>query len=119
MGIINIGHNRITSSRGGYAIMSDYGDDYGFDDYASCLIWGSDITTGFKEAFRQRLWLKQQAHNHFHNCSHNRGIIAYSDPPIVISIGYYDNRYYTYYIAIAPVLTIGLHNQYGSVLSHS
>ncbi len=61
--------------------MSDYGDDYGFDDYASCLIWGSDVTAGFEEVFRRRLRLKQRAHNRFHNRSHNRGIIAYSDPP--------------------------------------
>ncbi len=81
MGIIDIGCNRITSSGGGYVIMSDYGDDYGFDNYASCLIWGRDITAGFEEAFRQHLQLKQRAHNHNHNHSHNRGIIAYSDPP--------------------------------------
>ncbi|PBK88972.1 hypothetical protein ARMGADRAFT_1084076 [Armillaria gallica] len=77
VGITDIGRNRITSSGGSYAIMSDYGDDYGFDDYASCLIWGRDVTAGFEEAFRRRLRLKQRAHNR----SHNRGIIAYSDPP--------------------------------------
>ncbi len=56
---------------GGYAIMSDYGDDYGFDDYASYLIWGSDVTVGFEEAFRRCVRLKQRAHNRFHNRSHN------------------------------------------------